>query len=318
MWLMEIISTLSDGLLFSFMGLGILLSYRFFHFMDMTTDGSFAAGAAVSMTLIAHGLGPGYATCAGFLAGMLVGLLTGLCHTRLGIDKMLAGIIIMIMMYSINMHVMSGPYVAAESEETLFTLANTLGASLFHSESVAFVEGVSVPSGDLVLFLGLFVGVLALSGALYFFLQTHAGLALRSAGENPAMARSVGINVNLSVLFAIALANGLTAISGALFAQRDGSYDISGGMGMIMLGLTGVIVGGALFGRGSLRRLILGAVLGVLLLRLLVMLILKLGLPPADFKLFNALFLIVVLVVPEAIQRRKRALARAAATSDGR
>jgi putative tryptophan/tyrosine transport system permease protein len=311
MLLSEIINALIQGLIFSFMGLGLVITYRYFDFVDMTTDGSFTLGGAVTIAVVnAWHVHPLLATALGVGGGCAIGALTGWLHTRFNISKILSGIIVMIMLYSINYHVMTKPDIVPDGP-TLLTIAKQIAQSVFGSDDVMLFGTMRVPSYDIVQFVFSFVTVCIVTAMLYFFLQTHAGLALRSAGKNPDMARSVGINVNVYTVLAIALANGLTALSGALFAQSYEGVGVTSGVGMVMLGLAGTIVGGALVRRASVFLYLASAVLGIILIRVFVWLIFKLDLPTADFKLFYALFLVAALVLP---QLRKRGAHAATAT----
>lgn len=303
--MIPLVGALSQGLIFAFLGFGILITYRYFDFPDMTTDASFTTGAAISMSLMYVNLNPFLATFLGVVGGSIVGMLTGILHTRFSINKILAGIIIMIMMYSINLHIMGGPGLQLNDQASLVTFAQNLGLSMFGVET--FNVGDGMPVSDVVVLALCFFLALIVMLLLYLFLHTHVGLAMRSAGENPEMARSVGINVNKYVIIAIALANGLTALSGSLFSQYNSQMvHITDGVGMIMRGLSGVILGRAFLGRSTLLRSIIATLLGILVLHLLIALIFELGCPPGDFRLFTGLFLLAALILPDMIKKRKR------------
>ena len=305
--LTPLVGQLTIGLIFALMGFGILLTYRYFNFVDMTTDASFTSGAVISLVLISHNTDPLLSTMIGCIAGMLVGVVTGVLYTKLGIEKMLSGIIVMIMMYPVHLEIMGQPWVQTSPDQaTLVSYAREAGVRLFGGETIAMPGGSTIPASDVILLLCCLAVVVFVATLLYFFFQTHVGLALRSVGENPGMARAVGIHVDRYTILAVALANGLTALSGSLFAQSESAFDISGGIGMVIVGLSGVIVGGSILGLASLRRVLLSAVAGVVLIRLLMLVVILLYLPEGFFKLFTALFLVAALILPDIVKRRRQ------------
>ncbi|MDX3895667.1 ABC transporter permease [Pusillimonas sp.] len=280
---------LEIGLIYGLVALGVLISFRILRFPDLTVDGSFPLGAAVAATLIVEGWEPFSATLAATLAGGLAGAVTGWLNVRLKIMDLLASILMMIALYSINLRIMGRPNVPLITEPTVF--------SLFMSEAM--------PDYILRPLLVLAV-VAAVKFALDWYLGTQAGLALRATGSNPRMARAQGVATGVMVLAGLALSNALCALGGALFAQSQGVSDISMGIGTIVIGLAAVIVGESLF---SSRRLVImtaAAVLGAVLYRLFVALALNadfIGLQAQDLNLITAVLVTVFLVVPLLRQR---------------
>ena len=280
---------LEIGLIYGLVALGVLISFRILRFPDLTVDGSFPLGASVAATLIVAGWEPFSATLVATLAGGLAGAVTGWLNVRLKIMDLLAGILMMIALYSINLRIMGRPNVPLITEPTVF--------SLFMSEAM--------PDYILRPLLVLAV-VAAVKFALDWYLGTQAGLALRATGSNPRMARAQGVATGVMVLAGLALSNALCALGGALFAQSQGVSDISMGIGTIVIGLAAVIVGESLF---SSRRLVImtaAAVLGAVLYRLFVALALNadfIGLQAQDLNLITAVLVTIFLVVPLLRQR---------------
>ncbi|WP_017523368.1 ABC transporter permease [Pusillimonas noertemannii] len=280
---------LEIGLIYGLVALGVLISFRILRFPDLTVDGSFPLGAAVAATLIVSGWEPFSATLAATLAGALAGAVTGWLNVRLKIMDLLASILMMIALYSINLRIMGRPNVPLITEPTVFTL--------FMNESVP--DHILRP-------LLILVVVAAVKFALDWYLGTQAGLALRSTGSNPRMARAQGVATGAMVLAGLALSNALCALGGALFAQSQGVSDISMGIGTIVIGLAAVIVGESLF---SSRRLVImtaAAILGAVLYRVFVALALNadfIGLQAQDLNLITAVLVTIFLVVPLLRQR---------------
>ncbi|NYT69804.1 ABC transporter permease [Pusillimonas noertemannii] len=280
---------LEIGLIYGLVALGVLISFRILRFPDLTVDGSFPLGAAVAATLIVSGWEPFSATLAATLAGALAGAVTGWLNVRLKIMDLLASILMMIALYSINLRIMGRPNVPLITEPTVFTL--------FMNESVP--DHILRP-------LLILVVVAAVKFALDWYLGTQAGLALRATGSNPRMARAQGVATGAMVLAGLALSNALCALGGALFAQSQGVSDISMGIGTIVIGLAAVIVGESLF---SSRRLVImtaAAILGAVLYRVFVALALNadfIGLQAQDLNLITAVLVTIFLVVPLLRQR---------------
>jgi putative ABC transport system permease protein len=293
------------GLILSMLALGVFISFRVFHFPDITADGSITLGAAVAATLLVKGVSPLFATIAGFLAGMIAGAVTAILHTRFKINGLLSGILVMTALYSINLRVMGKSNVPLLSATTLATRAEHFGLGLFGQAGV-HVAGWEISTRDLSLLLLSFI-VTALTGvALYLFLRTDFGTAMRGTGDNAQMIRAVGVNDGNMLVFGLALSNGLVAISGALLAQIQGFADVQMGIGMVVWGLASVIIGEALVGANLLGLVVVGAVMGSVLFRLLVAIALRWGLNPNDLKLITAVFVFAALVLPDYLRKLRR------------
>jgi putative ABC transport system permease protein len=280
------------------LAIGVYVSFRICDFPDITTDGSFTLGAAVAASLLMLDLAPLPATVAGFGAGALAGSVTGVLHTRFKIHGLLAGILVMTALYSVNLHIMGKSNVPLLSTPTVVTYAESAGLVLTGGRPALQLWGWEIATKE-VAALAAVSGVVILVGLLlYWFLNTHLGTALRATGDNPQMIRALGVNVGVMTVLGLALANGLVALSGALLAQYQGFADVQMGIGMIVLGLASVIIGEAMVGTRQVGFAIVGAVMGALLFRLLVALALRWGLNPNDLKLITAGFVFLALVVP--------------------
>lgn len=280
---------LEIGLIFGLVALGVLISFRILRFPDLTVDGSFPLGAAVAATLISAGFDPFVATMIATLAGALAGAITGWLNVRLKIMDLLASILMMIALYSINLRIMGRPNVPLITEPTVFTL--------LQPEMIS--DYIMRP-------LILLVVVAAIKFLLDWFLGTQIGLAIRSTGSNPRMARSQGIATGAMVLVGLAISNALCALAGALFAQSQGGADISMGIGTIVIGLAAVIVGESIFPSRRLLVMTLAALVGAVVYRFFIALALNadfIGLHAQDLNLVTAVLVTIALVIPLLKQR---------------
>ncbi len=274
------------GLVFGLVALGVFLSFRVLSFPDLTVDGSFPLGAAVTASLIVNGVDPFLATAIAFIAGALAGLVTAFLNLRFGILHLLASILTMFALYSINLRIMGKPNVAILNEPTMLSPFEGLGLINLYVKP-------------------LFAGVvLTVTGALLArFLLSDYGLAMRATGANPRMARAQGVNTAETIYIGMAMSNALVALAGALFAQINGFADVTMGTGTIVVGLAAVILGEAIFGTRSIAVRIAGCVVGSVIYRIAVAFALNasaLGLNASDLNLVTALLVAVALVLPGA------------------
>jgi putative ABC transport system permease protein len=288
------------GLAFATLAWGVYIAARVLRFPDITPDGSFPLGAAVAATLIIRGVDPLMAAFAAFVAGMVAGYVTGVLHTRLRVTELLAGILVMTALYSVNLHVMGRSNVSLLDRATV--------ATRLHAVIPATTSWPSDVSFGVVFF----VLMLVLGVAFTWFLRTDFGTAMRAAGDNPAMIIAQGVDRRGMVELALALANGLVAFSGALFAQYQGFADVTLGVGTLVAGMAAVILGETL----KPRRWRLGATIamvavGAIVFRGLIAVALRVGLDPIDLKLATAAFVLATLALPNlGIGRRLRGLSR--------
>jgi putative ABC transport system permease protein len=277
-----ILNVLEQGTLAGFLALGVLVSFRFFRFPDLTAEGSYPLGGAVAASLLVAGAGPVPATLAAIAAGVLAGMTTALIHTKLRINNIIAGIIVMTALYTVNLRVMGRANISLLSVRTLFDQAT---AATGASETAVTIAVTAL--------------LLALAGAaLAWFMHTDLGLAVRATGENEAMIRSLGVDTDRTKLIGLGLSNGAIALSGALVAQDHGFADIGMGIGILVTGAAAVMIGEALSGDGSIERWVVATAVGVLIYQLLVALALRVGLAPVDLKLITAALLLLALVLP--------------------
>ena len=287
------VAALAQGFAFVALAWGVYMAARVLRFADITPDGSFPFGAAVAAALLINDVPPILATLAAVGAGMIAGYVTGLLHTRLGVSDLLAGILVMTALYSVNLHVMGRSNISLLQTETVATRVHRM---------LPFTAGWN----DDVTYGAVFLVVsLVLGGILTWFLKTDFGMAMRSVGDNPAMITAQGVDRRRMIELGLAIANGLVAGSGALFAQYQGFADVSMGVGTLVAGMAAVIMGETLRIRGrSLLVTMMMVALGALLFRLLVALALRVGLNPIDLKLMTAVFVLMALALPKLKSRR--------------
>lgn len=288
------ITAVELGLLYAVMAVGVYLTYRVLDFPDLTIDGSYTTGAAVTAVLIIADVPVAVAMVAGTLSGVVAGVVTGLLHVLGNINPLLAGILTQIALYSINLRIMGKSNLPLLRETTLMSPLREAGL-LGSWGSVAAMT----------------LGVLVIGAALYWFLGTGYGVALRATGDNELMARSQGINTGTGKIVGLALSNGLVALCGSLVAQYQGYADISMGIGLIVAGLASVIIGQALFGMTAVWQAILAAMIGSVIYRVVIQLALNANLNPNDMKLVSAVLVVAALVIPQvpavkAMQGRMR------------
>jgi len=279
-----------EGLVYGFVAIGVYMTFRVLAFPDLTVDGSFPLGGGVVAVLIVGGINPWLATLAALGAGICAGLGTSLLNTKLRINALLAGILMMVALYSINLMIMSRANIPLLREVTIFEQV---------SQFLGIRTGVTL---SIILMVVLAFIILAI---LNWFLRTEIGLALRATGDNEQMVRGLGADTNMTTILGVSVANGLVALSGALVAQNQGFSDVGMGIGMIVMGLASVIIGEALFRPKGITAILLAAVGGTFAYRLFVGVALRLGLAPANLKLITALLVIVALAIPY-IQKRIR------------
>jgi putative ABC transport system permease protein len=308
-----LIGSLLVGFILSLLALGVYISFRIFAFPDITAEGSITLGAAIAAVLMLHGWPPLAATLAGAMAGLVSGSLTGILAMRFKINGLLAGILTMTALYSVNLRIMSKSNLPLLNENTLVSQAERFGQRLLGAPHI-LILGWEVGAREVALLLMVPALVVAVAVALFFFFRTNLGTAMRATGDNAQMIRALGADDATMVIFGLALSNGLIALAGALLAQYQGFADVQMGIGMVVWGLASVIIGEALVGASSVGYAIAGSIMGSLLFRLLVAVALRWGLNPNDLKLVTALFVFAALVLPKlpaSLKARARRFARA-------
>lgn len=277
---------IEQGLLYSIMALGVFITFRALEFPDLSVDGSFPMGAAISGILIFNGFNPWLTIVFAVAGGIAAGAVTALLNTKLKILNLLAGILTMIALYSVNLRIMGMPNVPLLGFDTVFTSVENLGLPSYIAN---------------VLLLGV-VAVLAGAFLIWFF-HTEVGLALRATGDNMKMVKAQGASTSRMVFIGVALSNGLVALAGALAAQVQGFADVSMGIGTIVAGLASVILGEALISSLGVFRAVVGVIIGSIVYRLAIAMALtiKIGgvsLSPSDLNLITAVLVVVALMFP--------------------
>ena len=293
------LGAVSQVVLWGIMALGVYITFKILDFADMTVDGSFALGGCVCALLIVRGVNPLLAVFAATVAGSIAGLVTGFLTTKFKIPGILAGILVQLALYSINLHVLGGPNQPLTRVHT--TIMDWINKSFKLSEFFPY-SATSVSS--------LITGIIFTGAAiaiLYWFFGTELGSAIRSTGDNAAMSRAQGINTDSMQILALMIANALVAMSGSLVMQQQRFGDVSMGIGTIVIGLASIIIGEVIFGkRFGFWWSLLSVVFGSVIYRLIIALVLQLGMKTQDLKLLSAVVVAIALSVPVLKQKAAR------------
>ena len=289
MSLLALFGALESGLIYALVALGVYISFRVLDFPDLTADGSFPLGGAVAGVAIIAGVNPWMACLFGMFAGAAAGMITAWLHVKLGILQLLSSILVMVALYSINLRIMGKPNVSLLGDPTVY-------------DSITAQDDVQLAIVRLLI--AVFVVIIA---KLLFdlFFATQVGLAVRATGTNPRMAKAQGIAINKMTLLGMAISNGLIALAGALYVQSNGGFDISIGVGTIVIGLAAVIIGEAIFSAKRIIWLTFAVIIGSILYRFFIAIALNnetlngIGFGPQDLNLITALLVVGVLAVPK-------------------
>lgn len=288
---------ISQGVLWGLMTLGVYLTFRLLNVADMTVDGSFAAGGAITAVLITKGMNPLLTIIFVFAAGALCGLVTGFMNTKLKINILLASILTQIALYSINIRIMGRANTPLLGNPTMMSKLRALTG-----------ENISTTTSSLIIGLIFIAAIIAL---MYWFFGTEFGSAIRATGSNEHMVRALGVNTDTTKIAGLMISNGMVAMSGALVAQSQGYADVGMGTGTIVVGLASIIIGEVIFGSHfGFWYTLISVVLGSVIYRIIIAVVLQLGLKSTDLKLLTALIVAISLSVPvlkDKINRKKRA-----------
>ena len=281
--LLAIEGAISQGVLWGLMTLGVYITFKILNFADMTVDGSFALGGAVSAILIVKGMNPWLSLIPAILTGMVAGGITGILHTKIKIPEILAGILTMIALYYINIRIMGQANTSLLGESTVISILNgMIGAS----------------TNTLALVIGVIVSIIVIA-ILYWFFGTEVGSALRATGNNEYMVRALGANTDVMKIIGLMLGNGLVALSGAFVAQSQGYADVGMGQGTIVIGLASIIIGEVVFGnRFNFAYKLAAVVGGSIIYRIIIAVVLQLGMKSTDLKLLTAIIVAFALAMP--------------------
>ena len=273
-----LLGSLELGMIYAVLALGVFLSFRTLNMPDLTVDGSIVTGMAVSAIICAGG-GNAFAALAGaFAGGALAGLATGLLHTKLKIQAILAGILVMMASYSVNLRIMGKtPNIPLTKSETIYKIADRLLEPTY---------------GGIIMNLLLLVAIIAV---LYLFLQTRLGFVFRATGDNEDMVKACGVSCDSMKLMGLAISNGLVGLAGGMLAQNQAFADINSDVGMMVIGLASVILGEVIFGTKTLLRRLIAAALGAVVYRIIMAQALYLGMESTDMKLVSAAIVAIAL-----------------------
>ena len=277
-----LIPTVGQGLLWALLALGVYLTFRILDVADLTVEGSFPLGSAVAASLLNAGCSIPVAIIVAIIAGMISGVVTGILHTKMKIPALLAGILTMIALYSVNLRVMGKANISMLGIDTVFKYTRDLTG--LNMSEVSLLVG--------------FVFTVVVGVATYHFLGTEIGACLRATGCNQQMIRAQGVNTDTMLIIGLAVSNGLVGLSGALVAQANGFADVGMGTGTIVIGLASVIIGEVLFGNRSVKNSMISVVLGSVVYRIVIAAVLAMGMPPNDLKLFTSVLVAIALSLP--------------------
>lgn len=276
-----IVSAIGQGLLWAMLGLGLYLTFRILNFADMTVEGTFPLGAAVTAAAISQGQDPVVSSLGALVAGALAGLVTGLLYTKGKIPSLLAGILTMTAAYSVNLRIMGKSNISLLGKKTLF--------------SFRFLQ--NLPQYFPSVFVGL-IFVVIVTLLLFFFLATDYGQAFIATGDNPMMARSLGIHTDSLIIVGLMLSNALVALGGSLVAQNNGYADVNMGIGAIVVALASIIIGEVAFGDLTLNQRLVAISLGSIIYRLILLAVLQFGFSANDLNLISAVVLAISMMLP--------------------
>lgn len=278
MTMTALLGAIELGTIYAILALGVFVSFRTLNMPDLTVDGSIVTGMATSAVLCVAGVNPYIALVGAFIAGACAGLLTGFLHTKLKIQAILAGILVMLASYSINLRIMGKtPNIPLTKSDTIYKMADQI-----------------MPSKYSGIILGIIILVVIIA-LLYMFLQTRIGFVFRATGDNEDMVRAAGVSGDTMKLLGLALSNGLVGLAGGMLAQNQAFADINSGTGMMVIGLASVILGEVVFGMSTLLRRLIAASLGAILYRIIISQALYIGMESSDLKLVSAIIVAMAL-----------------------
>ena len=289
-----IIGVIEEGLIYAIMALGLYITYKILDFPDLSVDGTFPMGAAVTAMLILKGVHPALTLVLSFAAGLLAGCITGLIHVKLKVRDLLSGIIMMTALYSINLRIAGKANLPIFSKETIF--------------ENAFLESVVPEALDPYLVsIILFVIVLVCKILLDLFLKTRAGYLLRAVGDNEVLVTSLAKDKGMVKILGLALANGFVALAGCVYCQQKGLFEVSTGTGTMVIGLASVIIGTKLLKRFHSVKATTAVIFGSIVYKACVSLAIALGMAASDLKLITAVLFLIILVVSNRKERKVKA-----------
>lgn len=292
------LGSLEQGLIYAIMAIGVFMSLRVLDIPDLTVDGSFITGAAVSV-MITNIQGdsksifyPILSLVLALLAGCVSGMITGILQTKLRVQPLLAGILTMTGLYSINLIIMAEkPTVNINGKTSIFTDAQAFATSYLTNLDVSVAKKIAIIPILLLI-------VVIVSIILIWFLRTQIGMSIRATGDNVEMVNASSINSDAMKIIGLAIANGIVALSGAALAQDQNFADAKAGTGMVVVGIASIIIGETIFGKRSIVNNLISAILGAIVYRVFITIVFQIGLPAAYFKLLSAIIVVIAICVP--------------------
>lgn len=284
------ISVMEQGLIYAIMALGMYITYKILDFPDMTVDGSFPLGAAISAILIARGMNPYFTLLISFVIGLVAGTVTGLIHVKLKVRDILASIIMMTGLYSVNLRIAGRANLPIYTNDNVFS--NPVMDRIFRDSPF-----------QVVLIMIVFTVFIKL--AVDWYLSTKSGYLLKAVGDNETIVTSMGVDKGKVKILGLAIANGLVALSGCLYVQQQRYFDISMGVGTAVIGLASVIIGTSLFGQIGMLNFSVSVILGSILYKGCVALAIKFGLAASDMKLVTAILFLAIIVISRQLETMK-------------
>ena len=290
-----LLGILEEGLIYAILALGVYITYSILDFPDLSVDSTFPLGSAVTAAMLVAGLPAPAALCVSFLGGVLAGTVTGLIHVKLKVVNLLSGIIVMTGLYSINLQIAGGANLAFFGSSTIFD--NSLTAPLWAS-----------PAGDFTVVIISLIAVILVKLLLDAYLKTRSGYLLRAAGDNDTLVTSLAKDKGTVKIIGLALANGLVALSGSIYCQKQGFFEISTGTGSMVIGLASVIIGTKLFRRASFMKTTTAVIIGSVLYKACIAAAMALGIFPTSYMKFLTAALFLIILVLSNQTRRKGAV----------
>lgn len=291
-----LLSVFEQGLIYAIMALGVYITYKILDFPDLTVDGSFPMGAAVTALLISKDVNPWLTLPISFLLGIIVGTITGIIHVKFKVRDLLSGIIMMTALYTVNLRMAGKANLPIYNKPNIFS--NPILNSIF-PEALSGIQRLII----------IFIITLLAKYLLDWYLRTKSGYMLRAVGDNPTIVTSLGMDKGFIKIVGLAIANGLVTLSGCLFAQQQRYFDISFGTGTVVIGLASVIIGTSLFKNITFLRVTSSVVIGSILYKGCVALAIRMGMQSSDLKLITAVLFLLILVI--GMDRKKKVKANA-------
>lgn len=286
-----ILSVLEQGMIYAIMALGVYITYKILDFPDLTVDGSFPMGAAITAVMIAKGIHPILTLIVSFAAGAFVGMLTGLIHVKCKVRDLLSGIIMMTALYTVNLRIAGRANLPIYNMNTIFD--NDLVDSIFKGEAARYSTVILI-----------FVITMVMKFLLDWYMSTKSGFLLRAVGDNDTIVTSMGVDKGAIKIVGLSIANGLVTLSGCIYAQQQRYFDVSMGTGTVVIGLASVIIGTSLFKKVTFLRVTSSVVIGSIVYKACVAIAISLGLQSTDLKLITAVLFLIILIA--GMDRKKK------------